>query len=487
MKIFDRHNRENPEDRDRRRARRNIGAVTLFFTALFAGLIGYYAYFIQFRAPTIIGSSYNPRLDKFADRVVRGSILSSDGQTLAETITNSDGTETRYYPYDYLYVHSVGYSGKNGRSGLESLANFYLLSSHINLIEKTINEFQNQKNPGDNLVTSLRSDLQETANEAMGNNRGAVIAIEPDTGRILCMVSQPNFNANELDARWDELIEDSDSKAALLNRATQGLYPPGSTFKILTLLEYIRENPNDWMNFTFDCDGTYESDGGYSISCYHGEEHGSQTILQAFANSCNGAFAKIGESLDPVKFRELAESCYFNSAIPYDLASSKSLFSLTADSTDWEKAQTAIGQGKTMMTPLLDCMITAAIANGGTVMKPTLMDEVDNASGQKVKRFLPESEATIMSAEEAEALTEFMTEVVKTGTGSAFRDASYSSAGKTGTAETGSDTTSHAWYVGFAPVEDPQIAICVIVENGESGGKTAAPIARAVVDRYLEK
>ena len=486
MKIFDRNRREDPEKRDRRRAGRNIAVVTVFFTALFFGLIGYYAYFIQFRAPGIIGSPYNPRLDKFADRVVRGSIVSADGKTLAETKTGDDGKEARHYPYDYLYVHSVGYSGKNGRSGLESLANFYLLSSHVNLIEKTVNEFQNKKNPGDSLVTTLRSDLQETASGAMGSNRGAVIAMEPDTGKVLCMVSQPNFNANELDARWQELTQDSDSKAALLNRASQGLYPPGSTFKILTLLEYIRENPDSWMNFTYNCTGTFKSDG-YSIRCYHGEKHGEQTILQAFANSCNGAFAQIGESLDPVRFRELAESCFFNSALPYDLVSSKSLFSLNGDASNWEKAQTAIGQGKTMMTPLLNCMITAAIANGGTVMKPTLMEHMENAAGQAGKTFLPESEGSIMSAEEASALTEFMTEVVKSGTGSAFRDAAYSAAGKTGTAETGSDSASHAWYVGFAPVEDPKIAVCVLVENGESGGRTAAPIARAVIDKYLQR
>lgn len=492
LRNYDKEDREDARERaardeHRRKARRNITGIAVFFTCLFLGLGGYYAWFIQVRSRTIIGSPYNPRVDLLAERVVRGSILSADGKTLAETKTSSDGTETRYYPFEYLYVHSVGYSGKNGKSGLESLANFDLLNSDTNLLVKTLNEFQNKKNPGDNLVTTLRADLQETANSAMGNNRGAVVAIEPDTGKVLCMLSQPNFNANEVDERWQELIADSDSKAVLLNRASQGLYPPGSTFKILTLLEYIREHPNDWMNFTYTCNGTYKSENGYSIRCYHGEEHGAQTIEQAFANSCNGAFAKIGESLDPDRFRELAESVGFNGSLPYDLVSSRSLFPLTSDSEPWEKAQTAIGQGKTMMTPLLNCMITAAIANSGTMMKPYLEDSIENANGRKVKSFLPSSVGEIMSASEAEALTTFMRDVVTEGTGSAFRNASYTAAGKTGTAETGTDSDSHAWFVGFAPVEDPKIAVCVIVENGESGGKTAAPIARAVVDQYLAK
>lgn len=147
----------------------------------------------------------------------------------------------------------------NGKTGIESLANFYLLSSHVNLVEKVINELRGEKNLGDNVVTTLDLDLQKTASDALGNNRGAVIAMEPDTGKILCMVSQPNFNANQVDEKWQELIAPDNTKAQLVNRATQGLYAPGSTFKILTALEYIRENPSTWQDFSFNCSGAYHT------------------------------------------------------------------------------------------------------------------------------------------------------------------------------------------------------------------------------------
>lgn len=239
----------------REKADKNILRITYAFAALFIGMCLYLGWFLQVDSETVINSSYNARLDRFSDRIVRGKILSSDGKVLAETQVAEDGTEKRYYPYNYLYVHSVGYSGKNGKTGIESLANFYLLSSHVNLVEKTVNELQGKKNIGDNVVTTLDSDLQQTASDAMGNRRGAVIAMEPDTGKILTMVSQPNFNANTVDEQWAELTSPENTKAQLVNRATQGLYSPGSTFKIVTALEYLHENPDGMSQFHFDCDG----------------------------------------------------------------------------------------------------------------------------------------------------------------------------------------------------------------------------------------
>ena len=210
----------------RARSNRHILWLTYGIAALFIAMAVYFGWFIQFKSENVIGSSYNARLDLLSDRVTRGSIMSNDKTVLAQTNVASDGSEKRYYPYDYLFVHSVGYSGKNGKTGLESLANFYLLSSHVNLIEKTINEFQGKKNLGDNVITTLDVDLQQTASDAIGKHRGAVIVMEPDTGKILTMVSQPNFNANLVDERWAELISPDNTKAQLVNRATQGLYPP---------------------------------------------------------------------------------------------------------------------------------------------------------------------------------------------------------------------------------------------------------------------
>lgn len=479
------------EERERKAAARektdkNILKITYAFAALFIGMCVYFGWFLQFDSENVINSSYNARLDRFSDRIVRGKILNNDGRVLAETQVAGDGSEKRYYPYNYLFVHSVGYSGKNGKTGIESLANFYLLSSHVNLLERTVNELQGRKNIGDNVVTTLDVDLQQTASDAMGNRRGAVIAMEPDTGKILAMVSQPNFNANTVDEQWAELTSPENTKAQLVNRATQGLYPPGSTFKILTALEYIHENPNGRNDFHFDCDGTFE-DGEYQIRCYHGESHGSQDFRGVFANSCNGAFSSIGLGLNLTQFRSLAEQFLFNRELPLSIPYNKSSFVMAEGADEWERLQTSIGQGKTQMTPMHNLMITAAIANGGTLMKPYLIDHVENAGGQTVKKFMPSAYGGLMSGEDAAVLTELMTAVVTEGTGSALRGAPYTAAGKTGSAEFKTGKETHAWFVGFAPVEDPKIAVCVILEESGSGGSKAGPVARAVMDKYFEK
>lgn len=470
----------------REKANRNILMLTYGFSALFILMAGYLGWFIQFRSENVIGNSYNARLDQFSDRIIRGSILSNDKTVLAGTRVEPDGAETRYYPYDYLFVHSVGYSGLNGKTGIESLANFYLLSSHVNLVEKVINELRGRKNMGDNVVTTLDLDLQKAASDALGNNRGAVIAMEPDTGKILCMVSQPNFNANLVDEKWQELISPDNTKAQLLNRASQGLYAPGSTFKIVTALEYIKENPSAWQDFSFNCTGSYQT-GEYTIKCFQSEAHGQQNLIQAFANSCNGAFAEIGLQLNPDSFHGLAEQLLFNTSLPYALPYNQSSFKMTGEADEWEKLQTSIGQGRTQITPLHNLLIVSAIANGGTLMKPYLVDHVENAGGQMVKKFLPSLAGSPMSAADAQVMSGFLKSVVEFGTGSALRTDQYSVAGKTGSAEFETGKETHSWFVGYAPADNPKIAISVIAEEAGSGGRVAAPIARAVFDACFAK
>ena len=474
------------QEESRARANKNILRMTYGFVALFLLMVLYFGWFIQLKSESVIGNSYNARLDRLSERIVRGSILSNDGTVLAETRISEDGTEKRYYPYDYLFLHSVGYFAANGKTGLESLANFYLLSSHVNLVEKAVNELKDNKNLGDNVVTTLDVDLQKAASDALGNYRGAVLVMEPDTGKILTMVSQPNFNANQVDERWEELISPENPKAHLVNRATQGLYPPGSTFKLLTALEYMKENPGTWQNYIFHCDGSFES-GDYTIKCYHGDAHGDQNLIQAFANSCNGAFAELGLQIDPVRFRALAEQFLYNKPLAYSLPYNQSSFALEGSAGDWEKLQTAIGQGKTQITPLHNLMIVSAIANGGTLMKPYLIDHVENVGGQTVKKFLPSTAGSLMTAEDAGALKHLMQQVVEIGTGSAVRTDAYTVAGKTGSAEFETGKETHSWFIGFAPVEKPEIAVCVLAEEAGSGGKVAAPIARAVMDTYFAK
>ena len=463
-----------------------ILAVTYLGAALFLGLAGYMGYFLQVQRETVINNSYNARLDSFANRVVRGRILAADGTVLAENRTDGEGNETRIYPFGTVFDHVVGYSS-NGKTGIESLANFYLLTSHVNLAEQVVNELGGTKSLGDDVYTTLDPELQQAAWAALGDRRGAVIAMEPDTGKILAMVSKPGYDPNTLAQDWEVLNADGGGQSPLLNRAAQGLYPPGSTFKIVTALEYMREHPQDYKDYRFDCSGTYVN-GDYTIRCYHGESHGSQDFVQAFANSCNGAFASLGLELNLASLKATAEELLFNRELPLTgFPYKESSFVMEPGAGTWEILQTSMGQGKTEMTPLHNALLTAAIANGGTLMKPYLLDRVVSAGEEEVKKFMPEAWGSLMTAQEAANLTELMEAVVTVGTASALRTDAYQAAAKTGSAEFETGRETHAWFTGFAPAQDPKLVVTVLVEEAGTGGRAAAPIARQLFDIYLTR
>ena len=463
-----------------------ILAVTYLGAALFLGLAGYMGYFLQVQRETVINNSYNARLDSFANRVVRGRILAADGTVLAENRTDGEGNETRIYPFGTVFDHVVGYSS-NGKTGIESLANFYLLTSHVNLAEQVVNELGGTKSQGDDVYTTLDPELQQAAWAALGDRRGAVIAMEPDTGKILAMVSKPGYDPNTLAQDWEVLNADEGGQSPLLNRAAQGLYPPRSTFKIDTALEYMREHPQDYKDYRFDCSGTYVN-GDYTIRCYHGESHGSQDFVQAFANSCNGAFASLGLELNLASLKATAEELLFNRELPLTgFPYKESSFVMEPGAGAWEILQTSMGQGRTEMTPLHNALLTAAIANGGTLMKPYLLDRVVSAGEEEVKKFMPEAWGSLMTAQEAADLTELMEAVVTVGTASALRTDAYQAAAKTGSAEFETGRETHAWFTGFAPAQDPKLVVTVLVEEAGTGGRAAAPIARQLFDIYLTR
>lgn len=300
------------------------------------------------------------------------------------------------------------------------------------------------------------------------------------------MVSKPDFDPNEIDQIWDTLINDKES-SVLLNRTTQGLYPPGSTFKIVTALEYIRENPDSYSQFSFQCNGRF-THGEERINCYHGTSHGSENFTKAFAKSCNSAFASIGLELDRKKFGKTLDELLFNQELKVDFAYNQSKLAMDENTTDSDVMQAAIGQGTTQITPLELNMITAAIANDGELMKPYLLDRVETADRSVVKQFSPDSYKRLMSEEEAQIMTELMEEVVKSGTGTKLSGLSYTAAGKTGSAEYNKvKSDSHAWFTGFAPVEEPQVCVTIIIEGAGSGGDYAVPIAKRILDACFEE
>lgn len=461
---------------------KSIYNTVYIFIGLFVLAIGYFTHFIVFRSNDVINSTYNKRQEVLAKRVLRGEIRSADGEILARTIVDEDGKEVREYPYGDIYAHVVGKLAK-GRAGIEDMENIRLLTSNINPIEQMYNDLIGQKSPGNNVVTTLNSKLQQVAYDALGDRRGAVVVMEPTTGKILAMVSKPTFDPNKIEEQWEELVKDELEESPFLNRASQGLYPPGSTFKILTTLAYMRQFPS-YDSFVYDCKGSIK-EGSMVIYDYNKKGHGEVDLALSLAKSCNTSYSHIGRLLDRDQFFALAEEFYFNKYLPINMANSKSSFTLQkAYSSTKEAMQTAIGQGKTLITPLHNAMIVSTIANGGVMMKPYVVDHIENAEGDLVKLNSPELVTKPMTAQEAEYLGIMMRKTVTVGTGRKLKDMSVEAAGKTGSADQAKGK-AHSWFVGYAPYENPEIAVSVIVESAGTGNEFAVPIARKIFDAYF--
>ena len=463
--------------------RRAVLASGGLFAALFLFMAGFLVYFVATNEQDMVNNSYNSRQQVLLSRNYRGTIYSRDGQVLAETVTDAAQNETRVYPFGKLFAHVVGYSTQ-GRPGVEAQANYYLINTNISLSSKVSNDMAGVKNPGDNVYTTLDVRLQEVADSQLDIYRGAVVVTEVSTGRILAMVSHPGFDPNQLSQIWDYLLSDDDS-SVLVNRAAQGLYPPGSTFKLVTALEYIRENGEEALDYQFSCPGYFQH-GEQRIHCYHSISHGEVDFTLAMAKSCNSAFAEIGMGLDRSAFSKTLETLLFGRELPLTMSHAQSPTAVSEEMSDSEMMQVSIGQGKTQITPIHLNMITCAIANDGILMKPFVVERVETAEGRQVKSFAPQEYGRLMSEEEAGLLQELMTAVVEEGTATKLSGREYTAAGKTGSAEYGTKKgTSHAWFTGFAPVENPEICVTIIVEGAGSGGDYAVPIARRIFDAYF--
>lgn len=456
--------------------------VSYLFVGVFLSLIGYMVYFHTVSSEEFLNSPYNSRQDTFQEWVVRGEIQASDGTVLAKTEVDEEGNEKRIYPHNQVYAHVVGYMDK-GKSGLESLMNYELLTSHANPVEKVTNEFQEKKNQGDNVITTLDPKLQQVAYDALGNNRGAVVVMEPDTGKVLASVSKPDFNPNTLSQQWDSLVAD-ENNSCLVNRALQGQYPPGSTFKIVTTLAYLREHGNDISGFGFNCTGELTA-GNYTLHDYNNSVHGQENLETAFAKSCNTAFAQMGMDLNRSAYKEVADDLLFNSKLPIDLPYNKSKFTLEKNDADELTMQTAIGQGNTLVTPMHMAMIVSAIANDGELMKPQFVEKIESYTGSTVKTYAPKSVDQLMTKEEAQILEGLMRGVVSEGTASALAGLGHDIVGKTGSAEHGDlSQPSHSWFVGYSNAEDPDIAVAVIAESAGTGSAVAVPVASKIFQAY---
>ncbi len=470
---------------DRNKKNTELRFIMYFFSFLFFSMIVSLGAYNVLSAPKTINSSYNMRQVNLAKKVIRGSIFSSTGEILAEQALDQDDKEVRYYPYGEVFAHAVGYSTR-GKSGVEYAANIALLTSNAPVNERLRKEMEGVRNYGDNVYTTFDMGLQQTAFDALGPYKGAIIVSEVKTGKILAMVSKPDFDPNTVSENWAEITADTDN-SPLVNRALQGLYPPGSTFKTVTLLEYLRENPGSEADYHYNCKGRFTFEDT-TINCFHSSVHGDVDLIGSYEKSCNSSFANIGASLDNDLFKKTAEELLFNKELPFDMSSKEGSFTLDKESGSEEKVQTAIGQGNTLMSPAHMNLITAAIANGGMVMKPYEIDRVENYLGTVVKQNEPEEYKRIMTEEEAQTLKDYMMAVVENGTGRKLKDLPYGAAGKTGSAEYGKRKgDSHSWFTGFNDPEDPDIAVTVIMEGAGSGSDYAVPVAKRIFDERFRQ
>ncbi len=457
--------------------------ISYIFVGIFLCMILYFSCFQIFEGKEVINNTYNKRQDVFENITIRGKIITENGEVLAETKVDSIGNETRVYNYGNLFSHAVGIS-TNGKMGIELSQDYSLLGSDVNIIEKVSNEFKGEKTEGNNVITTLDVELQKAAYDALGDNDGAIIAIEPDSGKVLAMVSKPDFDPNTIDANWETITSD-EKNSSLLNRATNGLYTPGSTFKIFTFLEYIRENAG-FREYSYNCQG-HINVGENSVSCYNGTWHGEEDVFESFAYSCNSSFINIGLSLDMNKFSGSCKGLFFNRSLPTKLEYKPSSFELNKDSSEFEIMQTVIGQGKTLVSPLHMCMIASAIANDGVLYEPYIVSKITNHNGYEVKSYKPTEYGEVFTKEEVGILTEAMGDVVEYGTGTRLKSDSYNVYGKTGTAEINSGDNAHSWFVGFAENDDAKIAICVVMEEMPPGSTWAVPVAREVFEAYFAR
>ena len=469
------------------RIRNLYGLIVLLLLVL----IGFTSYWSVFDADSLQANRNNrlPLLEQ--QQIRRGLIVAGDGSLLARNRTAKVGGTrfySRVYPEGSVFGHPVGYSFVDVQSaGLERYYNNDLTgqgNEFTNLFER----LRGKQQEGDDLRTSLDPTAQKVALDQLGGRAGGVVAIEPQTGRLLVMASVPGYDPNQVGRNFAKLNRDPD--APLLNRDTQSGYPPGSTFKVVTAtaaLDSGQYTPTTTVNGKSPIEIQ-----GFPLSNFNNEQFGEITLTEALTNSVNTVWAQVGEDVGKQTIYKYMDRYGFNRKPRIDLPRDELRASgrydngrLLSEAAPVDIARVAIGQEKLAVTPLQMAEVVAAIANGGKLMRPHMGERLVDRDGRTVSRIKPSEQSEVMKPSTAQELTEMMKQVVKEGTGTAAALEGIDVAGKTGTAEKG-DGVNQAWFIAFAPAEAPRVAIAVTVErtNG-TGGEIAAPIAKQVMQTLL--
>lgn len=465
---------------DKKQEKKMIYTLAAIFMLMFAVLAGYLIYFTIFKQKQMSTHSQNTRMNQLASEVIRGDIYDA---TLEHQLATTNEAGNRVYPYGSLYAHAVGYI-QNGKTGAEALANSELLYPNYSLVSIFKMAFLNEKFHGRDVVLTLDHRYQEAIADAMSGKKGAVVVLEASTGKIKAMYSSPYFDPNEIESEWEALNADEEN-SPLLNRATQGLYPPGSIFKVVTTLAYM--NNSDTLDFTYDCTGQIAGDD-YKIACFNHIAHGPVDLDTAFAKSCNSYFVALARTLPEGALRQAAESLGFNKLMSTEIGYRMSRFSLSSTDTAFNHDATAIGQGQTLTNPFQMAVIAGAIANDGVSMKPYMVAYSKKQNGEIKDRTIASEAGTLMSEEKAHKLQSLMEGVLDYGTAVSLPEKGLIVGGKTGTAQNETEA-DHSWFMGYAKdPENPEkatIAFAVIVEGGGKGAQ-ALGVSDSILQVYRQ-
>ena len=459
-----------------------IITVMVVICAMFLSLAVYLTYFTLFDAGGIVENKFNKRIREREESILRGAVLDCSGEVLAYSAMYCT-RQVRYYPFKGRYAHVIGYNSVTyDKSGLERSFNDILIKTDP---LEDISEFfsMDKEMPrGADLYLTIDNSFTAKAEQLMGKHSGAVVAIKPKTGEVVCMYSNPSFDPNEstLTKNFASLSVSDD--APFVGRGNQGLYPPGSTFKIITAAAAIEEG----CAVSINDEGSLVIDG-YPVENYNQKKLGEIDIKQGFAASSNVMFASYGVQVGEKTFKNVASRFGIGEVIDFDITTSKSLFNYENAMSQTDLAACGIGQGKLLVTPLNMALVAAAIANDGVIMRPYIVEKALYPGGRQAYAAKSEVWKTAVSEGVAAMIEEYMIECVETGTGTGAKISGVTVAGKTGTAENERKGKEHAWFVCYAPAENPEIAICVMQEYTGRTGSSCAPIARELIKYYLDK
>ena len=464
---------------------------------MFAVLIGFTSYWSVFEAEALKEKRANrrPLLEEL--QVHRGTIFASDGTVIARSTREGRGRGrffVRHYPQSSLFGHPIGYSFlERGQSGFERYHNDELLGEETEFTS-ILDQLQGKRQQGDSIVSSLDPEAQSAALEGLAGQPGAVVAIEPKTGKVRALVSFPPYDPNQIPDRFGQLNRASGSP--LFDRATQSGYAPGSTMKVVTAAAAL-----DSGEFTPDSivDGRSPVEiGGVPLSNAGGESFGPISLTDALTNSVNTVWAQVGEKLGTETMFTYMGRFGFSASPQIDLPSDELIPSgvydqgqLIGPGSPIDIGRVAIGQERLFVTPLQMAEVAAAVANGGELVRPQLWERVIDPDGRTIRRLDPTVQSQVMKPETASELNEMMQNVVNDGTAAGVFPSSFQVAGKTGTAELGTGREgcalpNQAWFIGFAPADDPQVAVAATIECTSSfGAEVAGPIARSVMEVVL--